>query len=337
MPTLNKQCLLVKRPIGVPDEDTWQFVAKSIPEIQGTEVLVKIDYVSLDPAMRGWMNEGKSYIEPIGLGGVMRSFSAGQVIESRDERFAVGDYVVGLLGVQQYAVCHGDMLQKVDVRKAPLQSFIGGLGITGLTAYFGLLDVGGLKQGGTVLVSGAAGAVGSVVGQIAKIKGARVVGIAGGEEKCNFVVKELGFDACLDYKANNFKSELKSALPDGIDVFFDNVGGEILDIALTRLNLKARVVLCGAISQYNNTTPVEGPHNYVALIIQRARMEGFILFDYADRYAEALDALATWYAEGKIKFKEQVEEGIENFPSVFLKLFTGENLGKLILKVSNSQ
>ncbi len=333
MSNQNKQYKLAARPIGVPKESGWEFTSSEIPSAGDGGVVVKVHYVSLDPAMRGWMNDAKSYIPPVGLGEVMRAGTVGEVIESNNPAFAVGDYVTGYHGVQQYGVSDGKDLVKVDPKLAPLESYLGGLGMPGLTAYFGLTDVGAVKEGDTVLVSGAAGAVGSLVGQIAKIKGARAVGIAGGADKCKYVVEELGFDACIDYKSDSFLQDMKAPLKSGVDVYFDNVGGDILDLALARLNRHARVVICGAISQYNNTTPVKGPANYLNLLVQHARMEGFVVFDYVQQYAEGIQQLATWHSQGNLKFKEHVDTGIENFPSTFLKLFTGENFGKLVLKV----
>ncbi len=330
----NKQYRLAARPVGVPKDSDWEFTTGDIPSAADGEVVVKVHYVSLDPAMRGWMNDAKSYIPPVGLGEVMRAGTVGEVVESKNPGFAVGDYVTGYHGVQQYGKSDGKDLVKVDPKLAPLESYLGGLGMPGLTAYFGLLDVGAVKEGDTVLVSGAAGAVGSMVGQIAKIKGARAVGLAGGADKCAYVVDELGFDACVDYKSPDFLANLKEPLKGGVDVYFDNVGGDILDIALARLNRHARVAICGAISQYNNTTPVKGPANYLNLLVQHARMEGFVVFDYAKQYGEGVKELATWYSQGKLKFREHVDTGIENFPTTFLKLFTGENFGKLVLKVS---
>ncbi len=330
----NKQYRLAARPVGTPKDSDWEFTTEPAPAAAEGEVVVKVHYVSLDPAMRGWMNDAKSYIPPVGIGEVMRAGTVGEVIESKNSAFSVGDFVTGYHGVQQYGKSDGKDLVKIDPNLAPIQSYIGGLGMPGLTAYFGLLDVGAVKEGDTVLVSGAAGAVGSMVGQIAKIKGARAVGIAGGADKCDYVVNELGFDACVDYKSPDFLNSLKEPLKGGVDVYFDNVGGDILDIALARLNRHARVVICGAISQYNNTTPVKGPANYLNLLVQHARMEGFVVFDYAKRYGEGMKELATWYAKGDLQFKEHIDEGIENFPSTLLKLFTGENFGKLVLKVS---
>jgi hypothetical protein len=333
MSNTNKQYCLKARPVGVPKDSDWEFTTEAIPEIGDGEVLVKNHYASLDPAMRGWMNEGRSYIPPVQIGDVMRAGTVGEVIASNSPDFKAGDYVSGMLGIQQYGKAQAKDLTKIDPNLAPIETYLGGLGMPGLTAYFGLLDVGAVKEGDTVLVSGAAGAVGSVVGQIAKIKGARAVGIAGGAEKCAYVVDELGFDACLDYKSETFLKDLKEPLKTGVDVYFDNVGGEILDIALARINRHARIVICGAISQYNNTTPMRGPQNYINLLVHHARMEGFVVFDYIKRYGEGVQDLAKWYNEGKLKFRTQVETGIENFPSVLLKLFKGENTGKLVLKL----
>ena len=333
MSLTNKQYRLAARPVGVPKDSDWEFTNEAVPEIGADEVLVKIHYASLDPAMRGWMNEGRSYIPPVQIGEVMRAGTVGEVIASNSPDFKEGDFVSGMLGIQQYGKALAKDLTKVDPNLAPIETYLGGLGMPGLTAYFGLLDVGAVRHGDTVLVSGAAGAVGSLVGQIAKIKGARAVGIAGGAEKCAYVVDELGFDACVDYKSESFLEDLKEPLKSGVDVYFDNVGGEILDIALARINRHARIVICGAISQYNNTTPMRGPQNYINLLVHHARMEGFVVFDYIKRYGEGVQELAKWYNEGKIKFRTQTETGIENFPSVLLKLFKGENTGKLVLKV----
>jgi len=285
--------------------------------------------------MRGWMNEGKSYIAPVGIGEVMRAGGVGRVLESKDPAFSKGDYVVGILGVQEYATVRAKGLTKVDPSVAPLPVFLGVLGMPGMTAYFGLFEVGAAKAGETVVVSGAGGAVGMTVGQLAKIKGCRAIGIAGGPEKCAYVTDELGFDAVIDYKSADLLAGLKAHCPKGIDVYFDNVGGETLDVCLTRLAPHARVVICGAISQYNNTTPVRGPSNYLSLLVNRARMEGMVVFDFADRYGIAVREMAGWMKEGKLKSCEHVAEGFETFPEALLKLFKGENLGKLVLKVAD--
>ena len=335
MTNSNKQIKLLERPMGLPKLSGWAIENSEMPQIEEGQVLVKILYLSIDPAMRGWMNEGKSYIPPVGIGEVMRAGGVGVVIESNNDRFKVGDHVTGLLGVQEYAACAAKELVKVDANLAPLPLYLSTLGMPGMTGYFGLLNTGQPKQGETVVGSGAAGAVGSVVGQIAKIKGCRVVGIAGGAEKCKHLVDNLGFDAAIDYKSEDLQKALREHCPKGIDVFFDNVGGETLDIVLGQIRMKARIVICGAISQYNNTTAVKGPSNYLALLVNRARMEGIVVFDNAEHYAEAAQEMAGWIAEGKLKSKEHIEEGLENFPEVLLKLFRGENFGKLILKVAD--
>lgn len=330
---MNKQLLFVKRPVGEVDASTWTLETNPIPEIEDGQLLIKQHYISLDPAMRGWMNNSKSYIEPMTIGSVMRAGSVGEVIASKNPKFKVGEYLAGTGGVQQYTATDGKGYYPVDPKMAPLPTYIGTLGMPGMTAYFGITEVGKIKEDDTVLVSGAAGAVGSVVGQVAKIKGCKVVGIAGGAEKCAYVVDELGFDACIDYKNENVASRFKEECPKGIDVYFDNVGGEILDIALSRLKMHARIVICGAISQYNNKTAIKGPSNYLALLVSRATMQGMVVFDYADRYKEGAMRLGQWMALGKLKTREDIYEGIENFPETFQRLFTGDKMGKLVLKV----
>lgn len=331
-----KQWQLAKRPVGEPNRDNWNFETVTLRKPEQGQIVVKIKYISLDPAMRGWMNEGKSYIEPVQLGEVMRAGTVGEVIESKSHEFAVGDHVYGHFGVQEYAVVGEKGVHKVDPALAPLERYLGVLGMPGMTAYFGLLNTGLPKKGETVVVSGAAGAVGTVVGQIAKIKGCWVVGIAGGKDKCDYLINELGFDAAVDYKAESLHKALKATCPDGIDVYFDNVGGDILDIVLTRINLHARIVICGAISQYNNTTPVKGPSNYLSLLVNRARMEGIVVFDNAKEYPVAAKNMATWISEGKLKAKEHVVSGLEHFPEALMMLFNGENFGKLVLKVEHN-
>jgi NADPH-dependent curcumin reductase CurA len=314
----------------------WSYTEEAVCEPKPGELLVKILYISLDPAMRGWMNEGKSYIAPVGIGEVMRAGGVGRVIASANPSFAVGDFVVGVFGVQEYALSDGNGITKVDPRLAPLPVYLGTLGMPGMTAYFGLFDVGQAKSGETIVVSGAAGAVGMVVGQIAKIKGCHVVGIAGGPAKCQYIIQELGFDAAIDYKSEDLRKSLKQHCPKGVDVYFDNVGGEILDAVLTQLARGARIPICGAISQYNNTTPITGPSNYLSLLVNRARMEGFVVFDYAPRFGEAVREMAGWMAAGKLKTREDIVEGLSTFPETFLKLFRGENFGKLLIKVADS-
>ena len=333
--TTNTQIKLARRPVGEPQGSDFEISTATVPEPGEGQVLIKVLYLSLDPAMRGWMNEGKSCVPPVQIGEVMRALGAGRVVASRHPDFAVGDHVTGTTGVQEYAVLDGSELTKVDPSVAPLPTFLHVLGMTGMTAYFGLLEVGQPKAGETVVVSGAAGAVGTVVGQIAKLKGCRVVGIAGGKEKCDFLTGELGFDAAVDYKRGDLKAALRAACPEGVDVFFDNVGGDILDTVLTRLRMHARIVICGAISQYNNTTPVKGPSNYLSLLVNRARMQGMVVFDYADRYAEAAREMAGWMREGRLKHREHIVEGLETFPERLLMLFRGENFGKLVLKVAD--
>jgi len=339
--TTNQQVRLASRPVGLPKRSDWKFVSEPVRDINDGEVVVKTLYLSLDPAMRGWMNEGKSYIRPVMIDEVMRAGGIGKVISSKSPKFAVGDYVSGSLGVQQYWVGSAEdksaALYKVDPKAAPLPKYLNALGMPGMTAYFGLLEVGQPKPGETVVVSGAAGAVGQTVGQVAKHKGCRVVGIAGGKDKCEFVVNELGFDACIDYKNESVRDGLKQHCPQGVDVYFDNVGGDILDDVLTRINMKARIIICGAISQYNNTTPVKGPANYLSLLVNRARMEGIVVFDYADRYHLGVAEMAKWMKEGSFKTREDIVEGLDNFPEALLMLFEGKNFGKLILQVAKDE
>jgi NADPH-dependent curcumin reductase CurA len=333
MDGVNHQYRLAARPVGLPKPSDWTYVEEPVAEPGEGEVLVKIAYVSLDPAMRGWMNEGRSYIPPVGIGEVMRAFAVGEVIASKDADVAVGEHVGGLLGVQEYSIAHGKGVFKVDPSLAPLPVYLGALGMPGVTAYFGLLDIGRPQEGETVLVSGAAGAVGGLVGQIAKLKGARAVGIAGGPEKCGHLLEDLGFDATIDYKSEDLDAALSETCPNGVDVYFDNVGGEILDAALAHLARNARVVICGAISQYNNTEPVRGPSNYLSLLVNHASMTGFVMSDYLDRYAEAVREMAGWLASGQLISREDIAHGLENFPEVLLRLFSGENTGKLVLEI----
>jgi NADPH-dependent curcumin reductase len=337
MTELNHRFTLAARPVGMPKRSDWNYAAEPIPDLADGQLLIKILYVSLDPAMRGWMNEGKSYVPPIGIGEVMRAGGLGRVVQSKNPAFAVGDHVYGMLGVQQFAVNVGKGLTKVDPKLAPLPVYLGTLGMPGMTAYFGLLDIGKPKEGDTVVVSGAAGAVGMVVGQIAKIKGCRVVGIAGGQDKCQYVVRDLGFDSAIDYKAEDVRKSLRTHCPDGINVYFDNVGGDILEAALANLARGARIVICGAISQYCATGPVKGPSNYMSLLVNRASMTGMVVFDYADRYAVAGREMAGWMAAGKLKTREHIVEGLETFPDTLLQLFKGENTGKLILKIADDK
>jgi NADPH-dependent curcumin reductase CurA len=337
---VNHQVRLAARPVGLPTDANWQFTTEPVAQPGPGGVLVKTLYLSLDPAMRGWMNEGKSYIPPVGIGEVMRAGGVGRVVASNNPAFAVGDAVTGSLGVQEYCLLPENELRRaglarIDLRAGSWTQWLNVLGMPGMTGYFGLMDIGQPKAGETVVVSGAAGAVGQTVGQLAKIKGCRVVGIAGGPAKCEWVVRELGFDACIDYKSGDVRAGLKEHCPQGVDVYFDNVGGDILDTVLTRINRKARIIICGAISQYNNTTPVAGPKNYLSLLVNRARMEGMVVFDYADRYPQAIAEMAGYLREGRMHSREDVVRGLDTFPQTLLKLFNGENFGKLVLQVAD--
>ncbi len=335
----NHQVRLATRPVGMPTRDNWQFTTEAVNEPEDGGVLVKTLSLSLDPAMRGWMNEGKSYIAPVEIGEVMRAGGIGKVLASKHAGFAVDDLVTGSMGAQEYRQftpieLKRQGISKIDLRMGSISQWLNVLGMPGMTGYFGLMDVGQPKEGDVVVVSGASGAVGQTVGQLAKIKGCRVVGIAGGQAKCDFVVKEMGFDACIDYKNGDVREGLKTHCPEGVDIYFDNVGGEILDHVLARLRRKARVIICGAISQYNATTAVEGPKNYLSLLVNRARMEGIVVFDYADRYPIAVAELAGYLKDGRMKSREDVVEGLETFPETLVKLFTGDNFGKLVLQVA---
>jgi NADPH-dependent curcumin reductase CurA len=336
MTAINHQVRLAARPSGLPKPSDWELTEEDVPAPGAGQLTVAISHISLDPAMRGWMNAGTSYIDPVEVGDVMRAAAVGRVLVSEHPDFASGDDVYGTFGVQEYALSNGRGVIKIDPSLAPLPTYLGTLGLTGMTAYFGLLDVGKMKEGDTVVVSGAAGAVGSVAGQIARIKGARVIGIAGGQEKCRWLVEDLGFDAAIDYKAEDVRLSLRKTAPEGVDVYFDNVGGEILDAVLTRLAREARIVICGAVSQYNATDGPRGPRNYLALLVARASMTGMVVFDYAPRYREAASELAAWMADGRLISREDVMEGgVQRFPDALLKLFAGENVGKLVLRVGS--
>lgn len=330
----NKQIILKKRPVGMPEADTWALVENDVTSLKKGEIRIENHYVSLDPAMRGWMNEGKSYIPPVAIDEVMRAGNIGVVIESKENsEFNVGDVLTGWGGVQQYVATDGKGYFKVDTNLVPMTTYLATLGMPGMTAYFGILEVGKIEAGDVVLISGAAGAVGSVAGQIAKIKGCTVVGIAGGADKCKYVISELGFNACIDYKNENVYTKIKEYCPEGIDVYFDNVGGDILDSALANLRMNARVVICGAISQYNNMHNVQGPKNYLSLLVNRATMQGMVVFDYAHKYQDAGHEMGKWIMQGKLKSKVDVYIGIENFYDTFLRLFNGNKTGKLLLKI----
>jgi NADPH-dependent curcumin reductase len=338
---VNHQVRLAARPQGLPKPSDWQFTEEPVPALAEGGVVVKNQLLSLDPAMRGWMNEGKSYIPPVGIGEVMRAGGIGVVVASRNPQFAVGQHVSGQLGVQEYFAAAGKDLQRaglhaIDLRLGSATQWLNVLGMPGMTGYFGLMDVGQPKPGETVVVSGAAGAVGQTVGQLARIKGCRVVGIAGGAAKCEWVVKELGFDACIDYKAGPVRAGLKEHCPDGVDIYFDNVGGDILDDVLARIRRGARIIICGAISQYNNTTPIQGPKNYLSLLVNRARMEGIVVFDNVARFPQAIAEMSAYLKDGSMHSREDVVEGgVAAFPATLLKLFAGENFGKLALRVGS--
>src|SRR5579862_14292 len=333
--SINRQVRLAARPSGLPRATDWELTSEEVPVPGPGQFTVAVSHLSVDPAMRGWMNATASYIPPVEIGAVMRAGGIGPVTASEHPDFAVGDHVYGTFGVQEHALSDGRDVLKLDTALAPLPTYLGALGITGLTAYFALLETGKAREGDTVVVSGAAGAVGSVAGQIAKIKGCRVIGIAGGPDKCRVVVEEFGFDACIDYREGSVRKALRELAPGGVDVYFDNVGGEILDDVLVCLARGARVVICGAISQYNEAA-VRGPANYMMLLVARASMTGMLVFDYADRYGEALAEMAGWYAEGRLVSREQVIHGaVADFPSVLLMLFEGANTGKLILALDS--
>jgi NADPH-dependent curcumin reductase CurA len=329
---MNLQVLLASRPHGWPTEDNFRLVESAMPQIGDGEVLLRGLYLSLDPYMRGRMNDAPSYVPPVQLGAVMCGEVAAEVLESRHPKFAVGDLVAGDLGWQQYALSNGKGLRRL-APVTPLTAQLSVCGMPGVTAYVGLLDLGKPEPGQTVVVSGAAGAVGSVVGQIAKLKGCRAVGIAGGPDKCRFVVEQLGFDACLDYKAGDLRAQLKDATPQGVDVYFDNVGGEILDTVLPRMNPFSRLPVCGLISQYN-ATEAYGVKNFRCILVNRIKVQGFIVFDFAERYAAARADLAQWLAEGKLRHHETVAEGLRAAPAAFLGMLRGANLGKQLVKLA---
>jgi NADPH-dependent curcumin reductase len=327
------QVRFAKDAVGLPTADTWQFTHDALIPPQEGEISVKMHYVSVDPAMKGWISKKKSYIEPVELGEVMRGFGVAEVIESRSDYHQVGDFCTGFTGIQTHGTFDSRALRKINPSFAPLTRFMGGLGMPGFTAYFGLMDIGKPKEGETVVVSSAAGAVGHVVCQIAKLKGCRVVGIAGGPDKCAYLKDDLNVDAVIDYKLGDIAGQLKAAAPEGIDVFFDAVGGETLDAVLMQMNRHARIVICGAISQYENIENPIGPGNYVQLLTQSCLMQGFTMRDYMHRSKEAFVDLLTWEHEGKIQFREHIVQGIEMFPEAVQMVYQGKNHGKLIIKL----
>jgi NADPH-dependent curcumin reductase CurA len=333
---MNRQWLLARRPQGLVSAEDFRWAETPVPEPAEGEVLVRNLYLSCDPTQRGWLARD-TYLPAVKIGEVIRSFAIGQVVKSRNPTLAHGQLVQGLFGWQDYVVASpGTPSAPSPVPPGvPLETAMSALGVTGITAYFGLLDIGRPQPGETVVVSGAAGATGSAVGQIAKIKGCRAVGIAGGADKCRYLTGELGFDAAIDYKSENVATRLRETCPKGIDVYFDNVGGDILDAALANLAMRGRVVICGAIARYNDAELGPGPKNYLSLLLRRGRMEGFLVFDFLPRYAEAVAAIAGWLREGKLKDRVDVQHGLENAPATLARLFKGENVGKQLLKIAD--
>jgi hypothetical protein len=329
----NMQVLMANRPTGWVAESDFRIVESPMPKAGAGEVLVKVHWLSLDPYMRGRMNAGKSYAKGVEVGEVMVGGTVGEIIESNHRRLKAGDFVVGPLGWQQYAASDGEGLTKVDPKLVPLSYYVGAVGMPGVTAWVGLLEHCQPRAGETVVVSAASGAVGSVVGQLAKLQGCRAVGIAGGKAKCDYVVAELGFDACVDYKAGKLYEDLKAACPDGIDCYFENVGGEIMDTVFRQLNAFARVALCGMISDYNLTEPY-GVKMVRSLLVNRVKLQGFIVSDRMDLYARAIQQLGKAVAGGKIKYRETVAHGLQNAPKAFIGMLKGENLGKQLVKVA---
>jgi NADPH-dependent curcumin reductase CurA len=336
MSSINRCVVMAHRPAPGPvPVTTWGVEQRTIPELSDGEVLVRVDYVDIQPAMRGWLNEHPAYTAAIPEGGVMRAQGVGEIVASRNPSVRVGEHVHGTLGVQSYCVVRDEPLTGLDLSLAPLPLFLSALGSSGMTAYFGLFDVGQMKAGETVVISSAAGAVGSVAGQIARLAGCKVIGIAGGPDKCRYLTDELGFDGAVDYKAGNVYGQLKQLSPDGIDIYFDNVGGELLDTALLLLKKRARVVISGMISQYNATAPSAGPRFYGMLLVRHARMEGFLAFDYVERYPEARAKIASWLQSGALRSREHIVDGIDAFPEAFPMLFDGRSFGKLLLRVTH--
>jgi NADPH-dependent curcumin reductase CurA len=336
---VNRQVLLKQRPVGAPSASDFEPAEAPIGEPGPGEVLLKNLYLSIDPAIRGWMSDARSYLPPIELGAPVRSGTLSQIMKSNAEEWPVGQIVQALAAWESYSVVPASQLhgRVTPVEGVPLQSMLSVLGGTGLTAYFGLLEVGRPKAGETVLVSAAAGGVGSVVGQLARIQGCRAVGLTGTDAKCAWLTSELGYDAAINYKTADLRLALKEACPNGVDVFFDSVGGDILNTVLTRINRRGRIVLCGAISQINATELPPGPSNYLQLLAKSARMEGFTTLDFAGRYDEARADLAAWIRQGKLRYRDEIVEGIEQAPTHLLRLFSGEHRGKLMVKLADPE
>ncbi len=335
-PTVNRQFVLASRPSGLPEESNFKLIETPIPELKDGEFLARAMYLSVDPYMRGRISQAKSYAAGVEIGGLMVAGGVARVVESKNANFAVGDVVDVYMGWQEYVISNGRGIRKLDPSAAPVSTALGVLGMTGMTAYFGLLDVCNPKPGETVVVSGAAGAVGSIVGQIAKIKGCRTVGIAGGDDKVEWILKDCGYDAAFNYKTTeNYGVKLKELCPNGIDVYFDNVGGTITDAVFMQINTFARMSICGQISQYNNAKPELGPRLLGMLIVARAKAQGFLVTDYMPRFAEGFAEMSGWLREGKLKYREDIVEGFENLPKAFIGLFHGENIGKRMVKVAD--
>jgi NADPH:quinone reductase len=332
---VNRRITLAARPAGMPKDSDFKLVESPAPEPGQDEFLVRVLHVSVDPYMRGRMNDAKSYAPPVQIGEVMGSGATGKVIASNNRQFQVGDFVEGMFGWQEYAVSNGKGVRKLDPKLAPISTALGVLGMPGLTAYFGLLDIGKPREGETVVVSGAAGAVGSIAGQIAKIKGCRVVGITGSDEKVAWIRDELGCDTAFNYKnTTDYVAKLRELCPKGVDVYFDNVGGAITDAAFRVINTGARIVVCGQIAQYNAEKPEMGPRLLGYLVVKQARAEGFLVFQFASRYSEGLKQMAEWLKAGKLKYREQFVDGIENAPRAFIGMLCGENTGKQLVRVA---
>ena len=331
----NRRLVLAERPSGMVDEGTIRLEEGEVPEPGAGEALASVRFLSIDPTIRTWMDDQPGYLPPIAIDEVVRGAGIAEVVSSNCERYSPGDLLFGMTGWQDYVIAdEGERAMQTLPAGVPPTVALGLFGVTGMTAYFGLLDVGRMKEGDVVVVSGAAGATGSTVGQIAKIKGAgKVIGIAGGPEKCGWIVDELGFDAAIDYKNEDVAARLRETAPEGVDLYFDNVGGEILDACLGQLAMRGRVVLCGAISTYNDRGGMTGPANYRSLIIRRGRMEGFIILDYLDRFPEAQAEMAGWLASGQIKATEHIVDGLHRAPEALNLLFTGGNTGKVIVRV----
>jgi NADPH-dependent curcumin reductase CurA len=332
---VNRQWRLKSRPSGLIKADNFELVSQPMPEPAEGQLLIRSVYLSLDPAMRGWLTDRPSYVPPVQIGDIMRGFAVGIVEKSENPKFAAGDYVQGMFGWQEYLLSNGEAVTKLPESGLPFSAYLGLFGLAGLTAYAGLLEVGQPKSGETLLISGAAGSVGSLVGQIGKIKGLRVVGIAGTDEKCNWLRGELAFDAAVNYKETDSKKQLKTACPNGVDIYFENVGGEILETALSLMKTFGRVVVCGLISQYNATAPVPGPSNFAAVISKRLKIQGFLAIDYSSKVKEMVSSFTQWHSSGELKYRVDIVRGLESAPAAINKLFDGSNHGKLMVELSD--